>query len=255
MSHTGQRWYENFSTAECDFDVLHQPTTHPEQYDAALYSGSVKASDQEREHAEAAIAELEAAGIRIINSTATCALVRDKYKTALALETAGLPHPETKLAAEGLPGGKAWIVKPTFGTMGRGVRIFRDREKIEQYVQEQTEDLIVQSYHQGETIRAVASADQLLYCYMKLDPHGGPANVFTGAVRHWLIPDEGLENLATETVQALGGDLFGLDIQRSRDGLRVLEANSNFTIYSEDAEPNRILMNEFLRLAQTPAST
>src|SRR3954464_10057282 len=67
---------------------------------------------------------LEREGLRVLNGSRALLRCHDKLRTANALRRAGLPHPGPVLlrACRALPPFDGpWVVKPRFGSWGRGV--------------------------------------------------------------------------------------------------------------------------------------
>jgi len=83
---------------------------------------------------EALYDELEAAGIPVVNSSASTSLARDKMSSAEFFKRLSTPHPRTRVLD---PAGKtaplAWpfVAKPRYGRMGWGVLLIEDKDSWE----------------------------------------------------------------------------------------------------------------------------
>ncbi len=181
---------------------------------------------------------LEREGLPVLNGTRALLRCHDKLRTALALRRAGLPHPATVFLRDCRavpPFDGPWVVKPRFGSWGRGVercetlaelraslrRCARRRSfarrgvLVQEYVDSPPIDLrvIVAGGHAIGAIQRVAAADEWR------------TNVSLGGTR---VPvDAPLEacDLAVAAAAAVGGDLVGVDLLHVDGGYVVLELN------------------------------
>jgi len=180
---------------------------------------------------------LENLGVRVINSASAIEKSVDKYYTSSLLEDAGLPTPRTivterfdeALAAFDELGGDV-IVKPLFGSEGKGMlhindrdlahRIFRTLE-LGRYV------YYLQEYipHQDRDIRAFVLGGRLLAA-MTRHGNGWKTNVAQGAHGEALQLDPELEALSLRAAQLVEADYAGVDIVCDSQGKPyVLEVN------------------------------
>ncbi|HAE22022.1 MAG TPA: hypothetical protein DCG47_06840 [Spirochaetaceae bacterium] len=110
---------------------------------------------------------LESSGLRVVNSAASTALARDKYRSASFFKYLGLAHPRTlcfslpaavNRAAEprdepgappappALPLPLPFVAKPRCGKMGRGVALIESPQAWQAYAQAHEGEFIAQDY-------------------------------------------------------------------------------------------------------------
>ncbi|MCX7423593.1 MAG: RimK family alpha-L-glutamate ligase [Planctomycetia bacterium] len=185
------------------------------------------------------LGQLEAAGVTVLNSPKSVECAVDKYLTTAKLEAAGLPVPETivceasddALAAfEQL--GRDVVVKPIFGSEGRGImrvsdpdlalRTFRTLERLQAA-------LYLQRFvnHPGYDIRVLVLDGKIL---------GGMKRVSDGDFRTNVSRDgRGEPHTVTDTEAdwalrasaATGARFAGIDIMYDREGRGfVIEVNA-----------------------------
>lgn len=180
---------------------------------------------------------LENMGVRVINSAITIEKTVDKYYTSSLLEDAGIPTPRTvvtehfdeALAAFDELGGDV-VVKPLFGSEGKGMlrladrdlahRVFRTLE-LGRYV------YYLQEYipHQDWDIRAFVLGGQLLAA-MKRQGNGWKTNVAQGAQSETLKLDPALEVMSLRAAELVEADYAGVDIMCDQQGQPyVIEVN------------------------------
>lgn len=188
-----------------------------------------------------ALHRLAAAGVPVVNSPRAVEAAVDKYLSLAMLEGAGLAVPETwagQLAASALTAfeelGGDVVVKPLFGSEGRGLLRVSDRE------------LAWRTFHALERIGAV------LYLQRVVRHPGSDLRVFVldgailGAIRRSAPPgdwrtnvslggraepcrlDADEERLAIAAAHAVGAVVAGVDVIHDRDRGRpvVLEVNA-----------------------------
>jgi RimK family alpha-L-glutamate ligase len=184
-----------------------------------------------------ALHHLENNGVRIVNSPATIERTVDKYYTSALLEAAGLPTPRVVVterfdvamnAFEELGGDV--IVKPLFGSEGRGVtrisdgdtayRVFRAWE-LGRYV------YYVQQFipHFCQDIRVFVIGGKAV-AGMERRGQTWKTNVAQGARTYPLELDSTLQDLSVRAAGVLDADYAGVDILRTEDGhYTLLEVN------------------------------
>ena len=184
-----------------------------------------------------ALHRLTRLGVRVVNSARCIERTVDKYFTSALLEDAGLPTPRTRVservddalaAFEAL--GKDVVVKPLFGSEGRGIvrvsdpdlayRTFRALEVMRSvfYLQEFID-------HGGRDIRAFVVGGRLLAAMTRQAP-GWKTNVSQGARTEPLALPAPIERLAVEAAAVLEADYAGVDLLQADDGrVLVIEVN------------------------------
>jgi RimK family alpha-L-glutamate ligase len=184
-----------------------------------------------------ALHRLARLGVRVINSPRCVERTVDKYFTSALLEEAGLPTPRTRVcerlddalaAFEAL--GRDVVVKPLFGSEGRGIvrvsdpdlayRTFRALEVMRSvfYLQEFVP-------HGGRDIRAFVVGGRLVAA-MTRRAAGWKTNVSQGARTEPVVLSGTLERLSVRAAGLLEADYAGVDLLSADDGrVFVIEVN------------------------------
>jgi RimK family alpha-L-glutamate ligase len=185
------------------------------------------------------LGQLEAAGVTVLNSPKSVECAVDKYLTTAKLEAAGLPVPETIVCEDSDDAlaafeqlGRDVVVKPIFGSEGRGIlrvsdpdlalRTFRTLERLQAA-------LYLQRFvnHPGYDIRVLVLDGKIL---------GGMKRVSDGDFRTNVSRDgRGEPHTVTDTEAdwalrastATGARFAGIDIMYDREGRGfVIEVNA-----------------------------
>lgn len=182
---------------------------------------------------------LERSGTAVLNRARALLAAHDKYRTALALAVARLPHPRTAVLrdVEGpLPLSAPLVLKPRFGSWGADVhRCHTEREArarlraladrpwlrrhgvlVQELVGPPRADLriVVAGGEPAGAIRRIASRGEWR------------TNASLGASREPAVPDADASALASAAARAVGADLVGVDLLPSPTGRYVvLELN------------------------------
>lgn len=185
------------------------------------------------------LGQLEAAGVTVLNSPKSVECAVDKYLTTAKLEAAGLPVPETIVCEDSDDAlaafeqlGRDVVVKPIFGSEGRGImrvsdpdlalRTFRTLERLQAA-------LYLQRFvnHPGYDIRVLVLDGKIL---------GGMKRVSDGDFRTNVSRDgRGEPHTVTDTeadwalraAAATGARFAGIDIMYDREGRGyVIEVNA-----------------------------
>ncbi len=185
-----------------------------------------------------ALHRLEKAGVRVINSASAIERGVDKYYTLTLMESQGLPIPKTvvterfddAMSAFEKLGGDV-VVKPLFGSEGRGMvrvsdketayRVFRALE-LGRYI------YYLQEYvpHGCEDIRVFVIGDKVVAA-IKRRGTTWKANMSYGAKAERLNIDKTLEDMSIRAVKALGAEYAGVDIlPLNGGGYSLIEVNT-----------------------------
>lgn len=194
----------------------------------------------------AAIRQLEALGIPTLNPTDARFLAHDKWGTAEAFARAGVAHPLTffvgasplarearaRVAAElGFP----LVVKGRLGTLGAEVKLARNDAELEQTVADLRvhidDGVLLQEFvaeAAGRDFRVIVLEDRILAVKARWS---GRDDEFRSAMPGYVatigeITDEEA-SLSIAAARAIGLDLAGIDLMRTRNGPRVIEINGN----------------------------
>lgn len=181
---------------------------------------------------------LESHGMPVVNPPRAIETSVDKFLSLARLTAAGLPVPRTfvcQTASEGLAafdqlGGDA-VLKPLFGSEGRGITRIVDRafaERAFRLLAERGEVLYLQEYidHPGYDIRVLLIGRQAI-CFRRVHQGDWRTNLSRGARAQPIEPVVELIELANRASDAVGAPLVGVDLIEDRQGRRlVLEVNA-----------------------------
>ena len=194
-----------------------------EDYQAVLVRSIPGGSLEQIIYRMDALHRLENAGVRILNSPSAIERGVDKYYTLTLMEDEGLPVPRT-IVTEGFDDamdafdelGRDVVVKPLFGSEGRGMvrvsdrdtayRVFRALE-LGRYV------YYLQVYvpHGCEDIRVFVVGDTAVAAMMRRG-ETWKTNIANGARAERLRPDKRLADMSVRAAKALGAEYAGVDI-------------------------------------------
>ncbi len=191
---------------------------------------------------------MEASGMRLYNSARAIAICDDKTATALAMEEAGLPQPETILCPKTFPGvgypdtrfldgvidrlGFPMVVKEGHGSFGNQVYLSSDKDDLlrllkgidhkpllfQRFISESAgHDLRV--YVVGGAVVAAIERENLQGDFRANIEHGGTASAH--------VPTKEEASLAAAACRACGADFAGVDLLVPDHGPLVCEVNSN----------------------------
>ncbi|GII85565.1 lysine biosynthesis enzyme LysX [Sphaerisporangium siamense] len=202
-----------------------------------------RALNREIGHVRAAYAahSLEALGTLVVNSARATEVCGDKWRTSMALRSAGLPAPRTALAltpTAALPAieeiGYPAVLKPLVGSWGRLVTYVPDRrvaETVLEYIaalpSPQSHVVYVQEYvdKPGRDIRALVVGGEVLGAVYRRSEEWR-TNVARGAVTEPCEVTDDLAKLVYAAARATEADVAGVDLVEDEDGrLLVLEVN------------------------------
>lgn len=169
---------------------------------------------------------LERQGARCINSAMVSQTCRNKAVVASLLDRAGVRVPETWLAewpiqlAPVLADGPL-VVKPLHGSRGRGVQVAWHFEQLLE-IGSAGEPMVAQRYQPGD------GKDRKLYCIggqMFGVKRQWPARTYEQKQGEQLTITPELRDIALAVGEAIGTDLFGLDIVIDRGQPYVVDVN------------------------------
>jgi RimK family alpha-L-glutamate ligase len=200
------------------------------------------------------LVELESRGVRVLNSAACLTAAHDKLRTAEALSAAGVPHPRTVpvVDREHLPEldfGPPYVVKPRFGSWGQGVLLCQSQRSLERALPRlrglrwfEGGGAVVQQYlpNDGVDLRLVVAGDAVVGAIKRrAAPGEWRTNVALGGSREPAAPSLPSVALAMAAAAAVDGDLIGVDVLPTPDGLAVVELNGCVDFTHEYAAPGR----------------
>ena len=209
-----------------------------EDYQAVLVRSIPAGSLEQIIYRMDALHRLENAGVRIFNSPSAIERGVDKYYTLTLMEDEGLPVPRTivterfddAMDAFDELGGDV-VVKPLFGSEGRGIvrvsdrdmayRVFRALE-LGRYV------YYLQVYvpHGCEDIRVFVVGGKAVAAMMRRG-ETWKTNISNGARAERLKPDKRLADMSVRAAKALGAEYAGVDILPIEGGgYSLIEVNT-----------------------------
>ena len=156
---------------------------------------------------------LHAQGASILNSFPVASALRDKVVATRVLQAAGVPVPETWVAARAeelapLLAGGALVVKPYRGSQGQGVQVVRTAEDLSR-VPPQDGVVFAQRHHPPD------GPDCKLYC-IRGQVSGvsriWPPKTYEDKLGRPLRVTPELEEIALRCGRAFGAELFGVDV-------------------------------------------
>lgn len=187
-------------------------------------------------------------GIPTVNTAQVALTCGDKLATSAALQQAGVPQPNARLAftpeaaleiceAMGYP----VVIKPVVGSWGRLVSKANDREAAEAIFEHretlgnyQQQIYYLQAYvakPQGRDIRAFVVGDQTIAAIYRTSSHwitntarGGQGSVCP------ITPE--LKQLCRAAAHAVGGGVLAIDLFETADGLLVNEVNHTMEFHT-----------------------
>ncbi len=184
------------------------------------------------------LARYEAAGGIVVNPPRAIEAAVDKFLTSARLAAASLLTPRTvccQTADEALATfealGRDVVLKPLFGSEGRGITRLTDEalaERAFKMLAPLGAVLYLQEYvpHEGCDIRLLRIGEQTL-AMRRRNPLDWRTNISRGAAAELLVPNDELVEMARCAADAVGAPVAGVDILPGRDGrFYVLEVNA-----------------------------
>jgi RimK family alpha-L-glutamate ligase len=181
---------------------------------------------------------LHAAGIPIVNPPRAVETCVDKYLTNVRLQKAGLPTPPTHVSQRAEDALEAFtrlggdvVVKPLFGSEGRGMQRIADIELAWRtfHVLEQTRQVIYQQAfvrHPGYDLRAFVIAGKVIGA-MRRSSRTWRTNVAQGGTAERVELSDNQVSLALRAAEAVGCPIAGVDLLPGPSGeLFVIEVNA-----------------------------
>ena len=188
----------------------------------------------------------EARGIRCVNSSAVVRRAGDKLRTSVALATAGIPQPETRVAFSpeealrvldeelGYPA----VVKPTIGSWGRMVARLNDRHAAEAVFEDRAvlggwthRSLYLQKliHKPGRDIRVFVVGEEPIAAIFRHSEHWVTNTARGGKTSNCPLTGSSgsaIATLAMGAARAVGGGLLAVDLVEDPErGPLVLEIN------------------------------
>jgi [lysine-biosynthesis-protein LysW]--L-2-aminoadipate ligase len=191
--------------------------------------------------AEYTLRYLHDLGVPTVNSYEATITCDNKFLTSSTLFRAGVPTLRTMIAytpAAALQAieqlGYPVVLKPTAGSWGRLLAKINDREAAEAVLEHKE---ILGSYHhsifyiqeyvpkRGGDIRAFVVGDRVIGASYRASNHW-ITNVARGASTSPAPVTAAMEEIALNAARAVGGEILGVDLVETDEGLKVIEINT-----------------------------
>lgn len=190
---------------------------------------------------------LDKIGIPLFNSFNAIETCDDKMMTYIHLSNHGIPIPKT------LPGllcydhsapiksevvdalenevGYPIIIKECYGSLGKGVYLARDRQKLISVMEKVKcvphlfQSFISSSY--GKDLRVIVIGNTVVGAMLRQSNGDFRSNITAGGSGSGYPLSEEIKNLALRSAKAIGLDYCGIDFLFDENGFTVCEVNSN----------------------------
>jgi [lysine-biosynthesis-protein LysW]--L-2-aminoadipate ligase len=191
--------------------------------------------------AEYTLRFLDEMGVPTVNSYSATITCDNKFLTSVRLREAGVPSLRTMIAytprsaLEAIERiGYPAVLKPPVGSWGRLLAKINDRDAAEAILEHKE---ILGSYHhsifyiqeyipkRGGDIRAFVVGDCLIGASYRSSPHW-ITNVARGATTSPATITPEMEDVSLRAAETVGGEILGVDLVETDDGLRVIEINT-----------------------------
>ena len=183
------------------------------------------------------VGQLEAHGVRVLNSASALLSAHDKLLTARVLESGRISHPRTARLTRTRDAAAYFypvVAKPRFGSWGQDVAICHNEAELGQYLAASLTKpwgragAIVQEFvpNLGTDLRLIVSGGKIVGSAAR-SPQPGEwrTNVALGAVIESVSPDPIACEIAVNAARTLALDLAGVDLLPTADGYIVIEVN------------------------------
>ncbi len=187
-------------------------------------------------------------GIPTVNPSAVAATCGDKLATTAALEAAGVPQPNARVAftpesalAAIEEMGYPVVLKPVVGSWGRLVSKVNDREAAEAVLEHrevlgnyQQQIYYIQQYVEkpGRDIRAFVVGDETIAAIYRTSPHW-ITNTARGGIGTNCPVDAELDKICRAAARAVGGGVLAIDLfEDGQRGLLINEVNHTMEFHS-----------------------
>jgi RimK family alpha-L-glutamate ligase len=182
----------------------------------------------------------ESLGVTVFNNTRSVEKSVDKGMTSFLLRKHKIKTPNTIVSSdihhirnkirEGLSGGVKYVLKPIFGSQGKGLQLITSPADIVEYDEFHgvmyAQEFIETGFSVGVDYRAFVIGDRVI-ASMRREGIDWISNVAQGAKPKAVKLAADIERLAINAMQVLGMDYAGVDLIQDRHGeFWVTEVNS-----------------------------
>ena len=182
----------------------------------------------------------ESAGVKCVNTFKVASTCGDKLLTSAALQDAGIPQPDVKIAfteesaiAAIEEMGYPVVLKPAVGSWGRLLSKINDRDAAESILEHKT---VLGSYHHsifyiqkyveksGRDIRSFVVGDECIAAIYRTSPHW-ITNTARGGVASKCEMTNEIAELSLKAAKAVVSGVVALDIFETEEGFQINEVN------------------------------
>lgn len=183
------------------------------------------------------LGRLAARGTRVVNPPRSLELAIDKHLSLAAMATAGLPVPRSCVAQSPAAIREAWralggeaVVKPLFGSQGKGIERLADAASLERFLACRPPDALayLQAFipHAGWDARLFVLGREVL-AMRRTSATDWRTNIALGGTAEPFDPPATWIDLARKAAEVLGAVVAGIDVVEDRAGQPfILEANA-----------------------------
>ncbi|MBS7644946.1 MAG: RimK family alpha-L-glutamate ligase [Candidatus Bathyarchaeia archaeon] len=176
-------------------------------------------------------------GIPVVNDPDAIEVAADKYRILSKLRLKGLPVPESIVTEDPREASRYFsklggdvLIKPVFGSRGIGISRVKDRDvadRIFRTLRFYRHVLLLQKFipHGTTDIRAFVVGGRVIAA-MRRRGDTWRTNISQGARAEPLEISGEMEELALKAADALGCEIAGVDLLEGREGIKILEVNS-----------------------------
>ncbi|KAF5428968.1 tetrahydromethanopterin:alpha-L-glutamate ligase [Candidatus Methanophagaceae archaeon] len=181
----------------------------------------------------------EHTNIPVLNSSTAIQNAANKFYSFYLFKNAHLPIPRTVVTSElevamnALTDFEAAIVKPIFGSQGKGIyKLETSQPDLKQKLATLLKArgvLYLQEFvpNPGRDIRVFVVGEEALGAIYRVSQQGSfISNLSQGGTPHKCELTDEIEQLAIRATKAVGADFAGVDLIESKDGLVLLEVNA-----------------------------
>jgi len=212
-----------------------------------------------------AVAILNQWGVRTVNSFQTAQICGDKLQTSLALASAGVPQPETRVgfaentALEAIDEvNYPAVLKPVTGSWGRLLARVNDRDSAEAIIEHRQtlgnythHTYYVQEYvdKPGRDIRAFVVGNRTICAIYRSSPHWITNTAKGGSASNCPVTPD-LNDICLRAADAVGGGILAIDLLEDEHGnLLVNEINHTMEFRNSSAPTGVDIAREVVRYA------
>jgi RimK family alpha-L-glutamate ligase len=181
------------------------------------------------------LARLAARGVAVVNSPRALEAAIDKYLAAARLAAAGVPVPRCRAVQGRAAAERAWhelggdcVLKPIFGSRGRGVVRIRDPGGLAQPDERAERLFLLQEFvpHGGWDVRILTVGQRAFAMRRRAAAGDWRTNVSLGGTAEPFDPPAAWVDLAFRAARCLETEVAGVDLLPATDGrVMVLEVN------------------------------